>query len=249
MKKLLAVVIALVLACGMLSAFAEDDFLGVWYLIQLKMGDMEIDPASMGISIAVTFNEDGTGTAATTQGDQTASSDFVWENRDGQLLMITPGAEGPQEGPVSFADGLMVISSSDGDMILSREAPEAVVKAVPVPAESEEAFFGTWALSQIVMEGQIISAELLAAMEVSITCPTVIEAGKATLGLNFMGIDATVEGTTEFVDGVLLVAVEDSEPVVIQLLDDGGLYVVLTSMSMQMPVYLVPAAAEEAPAA
>ena len=62
MKKLFCVMLALVMACAMLAVTAEDaaDYLGDWYLVEMKMGDTGMNPSDLGMNMTMTVNEDGT---------------------------------------------------------------------------------------------------------------------------------------------------------------------------------------------
>ncbi len=242
MKKLLAIVLALCVGCMLLPAVAEEaDFLGEWFLIKLVMGETEIDPSMMGLSISMTFNEGGTGTAATIQGGEEETHEFTWEQRDGQLVMISDG----EEGPITLEDGLMKIASPSGDMILSREAPASAVAAEPVAAESEETFLGTWSATRVNMEGTMISLDMVAAMGLNLEAKLTIEAGKVTVSFAFMSDEPVVyEGESAFADGVLQMTMpEGQEPVVIQLLDSGELLCTLTDSTTgtALPLYFAPA--------
>ncbi len=242
MKKLLAIVLALCVGCMLLPAVAEEaDFLGDWYLIKYIMGEQEIDPSMMGMSITMTFQEGGTGTAVTVQGGAETSNEFAWELRDGQLFMTSEG----EEAPVALEDGLMKIGFEGGGMVLSREAPAAAVAAEPVAAESEEAFFGTWSAAKVNMEGSVISLDMVAAMGLNLGATLTIEAGKVTVSFAFLSDEAIVyEGESSFADGVLQMAMpEGQEAVVIQLLDSGELLCTLTDTTTgtALPLYFVPA--------
>ena len=60
MKKITALILALMMACLMLPALAEEDVTGDWYLQSMSAGGMSINPADMGMSMKLTLNAGGT---------------------------------------------------------------------------------------------------------------------------------------------------------------------------------------------
>lgn len=249
MKKLLAVVLALTLSCLAFSALAEETILGEWYLTKLTMGEVEIDPTMMGMAIAMTVREDGTGVLSTTQEGQEQTKELTWENRDGQIVMTVDS----DEIPVVLEDGLLKLQSAEGGMIMSREAPAAAAAPTPVAAESADVFLGAWRVSKIDMDGQLMPVDILTTLGLEISCDLKVESGKAAFTLNFMGMQFPLEGETTFADGKLSVALPAGlEPIVVQLTDSGELYATLSVSegTVVLPLYFAPAeAAAEEPAA
>ena len=87
MKKLLAVLLALCLGCVLLPAMAEEDITGTWYVTSLYMGENEVDPTMVGISIVFELNADGTGVATTNQQGEESKAEVSWSLADGKATM------------------------------------------------------------------------------------------------------------------------------------------------------------------
>ena len=110
MRKLIALILALMLACTLLPAAAEvaaDSVLGEWFVTEMTQGDMTIDPATMGMEISLMLNEDGT-MVMTMAGE---GVEGTWEMADGKLLLTAgenPGkasAEVWLDAPTAEAGG------------------------------------------------------------------------------------------------------------------------------------------------
>ena len=83
-------------------------------------------------------------------------------------------------------------------------------------AESEEAFYGTWTLTQLATNGTVIPAET-----VGIEITAEIEAGKATL--RSTGTDEPIRYEYTFADGQLSITDDAGAAIVVLLLDDGSI--------------------------
>ena len=81
MKKLFCVMLALMMACAMLAVTAEDaaDYLGDWYLVEMKMGDTGMNPSDLGMNMTMTVNEDGTVLNVSAYGDTAEEGHGTWK--------------------------------------------------------------------------------------------------------------------------------------------------------------------------
>ena len=236
MKKLLAILLTLCMLFGLLTVLAEDDIKGEWHLISVTLEGKEMNAGTLGLTVVFTFNEDGTGEMKNVQLDE--SVPITWANKDGKYIMTTDG----EEAPMKIDEGMLKIEAPTGAMILSREAPAAAVP-VAVPAEKEDAFFGEWKISKVSMNGIIITAEDLASTgQGEIGGTLKIEAGKASIAINFAGLETSFDGTTSFADGKLTVTLpNDMSPITIELMDNGELFTELNADTSPLPVYFAPA--------
>ena len=256
MKKLISLILILCMTCMLIPAMAEDDILGDWYMIEMKMGDTAYNLADMGMSMMFAIKEDGTVTLTTEMMGEKTEQNGTW-TLDGTTITITIDDQ-PQSG--TFADGKIILEGDGQVGTLSKEAPVATEKAKAVAAESEDAFIGTWTLSAMDMMGARVTAE-----QAGYTGTVTIEAGKFTSVLN-MGEELgeqTSTGTTKFEDGKLTVTIDvpaeqaelaaalgiDASTATVELLEDGSLLYSAEFMGMSMGMYLVPAEAAEQPAA
>ena len=118
MKKLTALLLALMLACMMIPAMADEDITGDWY-------------ASM-YGMAINLKLDADGTLKMLAGD-TVMQEGTWTVEDGKISLI------PEEGESSVGevreDGLYF---ADVETLFTREPVEAVTVAEVKAAESAE---------------------------------------------------------------------------------------------------------------
>ena len=218
MKKLFAILTVLVMLCCS-AAFAEaTDVLGDWYLVELQGEGLSINPASMGMEITMTLNEDNTMTMVSAMGGEDA------ETQTGTWALTENGITMTQEDEtteLTLVDGQLTMNMEGNGLVFAREPAEAEPLPAPVAAESEDAFFGTWKMSAINMMGMMLPVDALGGDESFLT----VEAGKATITSG----EETYEYATTFADGALTLTLED-ETQVAQLNDDGSLSIVAAEM-------------------
>ncbi len=229
MKKFVALLLALMMACAMLPAMAEAaEIPGTWYLIEITAEGITLDPTMFGVSMTFDLKEDGTFDATIVQGEgeDPTNGAGTWENKDGNVDFTIEG----QTITLAYADGkLSGEFTGMGGITLSKEAPVAAALPVAVPAESEEAFFGTWEISAMNMAGVYLPFEMLSALLGDTTVTFAIEAGKAVETDVGTEETTTKNYTTEFKDGTLVMTapstIEGGEDVVlvISLNDDGSI--------------------------
>ena len=240
MKKLFSLLLVLFLACAMMPAMAEvaaDTLLGEWYLVSIYNGEATLDPAMLGMKMVLTLKEDGTAVLAAQTGEQEMNKEGTWAFADGAVSLTVDGETIAM--PVQ-EDGTLKGEMNGSGMVFGREAPEAAKIPQPVPAESEEAFLGTWKATMINMDGVTLPLDTLASSGMDISAALTIEAGKASLKVNFMIELPEIAGTTTFENGQLLLGVEGAEtPLAIQMTDTGAIYLDFTLETSQtnIPLY------------
>ena len=263
MKKLISLILILCMACMLVPAMAEDDILGDWYLTEMVVEGMTINPADMGVSQTYTLKDGGVLEVTSEMMGEQATQTGTWSQDGSTLTLVVQD----QPATATFADGKITIEMDGQTGILTREVPAASEKAKTVAADSEEAFFGNWTMTGMDMMGMYVEKDGLASFgltgyDVTMT----IEAGKATcLTISSEGQEAVPsEMATEFKDGKLIATFDIDEETAkaaetigvslpisctIELLEDGRLLYSTEVMGMAMGVYMAPAAAAEQPAA
>ncbi len=229
MKKLLALTLALMMACALLPVMAEsaDEYLGDWYLNEMASGDQVIPPSMLGMNMSMTINEDGTVLIVNAYGEVAEEINATWTLADGSLIVNEDGVD---QTFTLNENGELVLAMDDGYMMFGREATEVEALPSPIPAETEDEFFGVWMLTTVAMGELIVPAELIG-MGMTLT----VEAGKATLTNE--GEDGTVtELATMFTDGIL-VANEDDTEVIMELNDNGTISINASSEDVNMVLY------------
>jgi len=198
MKKILALSTALVLALSLLCAGAlaleAADIVGTWYLNLLEGDGMSVNPAVLGMEMAITLNEDNT---ADMQMSGQEGTHGTWAIVDGQLIVTV------DEDGLAFAlvDGDLVGEEGDMKMIFGREKAEAE-GASPARTDAVLADFGgTWEAFLADYEGMKVPVEMFG-LEVIVA----FEGGKGTM--TTFGV--TVELVGDVAEGVLTVAGTDA---------------------------------------
>ena len=245
MKKLISLVLILCMACMLVPAMADDSLLGTWYLKEAVSGETTIPAASLGMSMTFEFKEGGSVDLISAYADESETQTGTW-TQEGSVVTVTIDG---QTAPLTLADGVLTLDQEGGQMIFTREAPEAAPSTVLIDAENEEAFFGTWVLSSLEIMGQQIPASLLSSFGLDLTVSLTVEAGKATLSAAYNGESKEAEITTSFADGKLSLVAEGAEFAPLALTEGGELAFVLPIGEQSFNLYLAPAEAEEEPAA
>ncbi|MBQ7455970.1 MAG: leucine-rich repeat protein, partial [Clostridia bacterium] len=135
---------------------AAADYLGVWIAYKLEAGGAAFDPETMGISLTVTLNADGT-YALSSAGEEPESG--AWrmteegarldELMDDALLTLTD-------------DGFLVTEEEGMALYFYKEGAEKPETAGPQPVgEAGAAYVGEWALEHIIMGGYQYNPALL----------------------------------------------------------------------------------------
>ena len=239
MKKMLSLLTALMMLCAMLPAMAEGaDVTGIWYLSSVMLGDTEMSPASIGMNLSFDLKADGTAVAIMAGAEETKEETATWAlNEEGALVITQDGTD----SVFTVGDGRL-----EGDLggvigVFTREAPVAEAAPAPVAAESEDAFLGSWKMTKVDMDGTLMPVDILSSMGMEISAVLTVEAGKASVVLNFLGTELpAIEGSTAFADGALAMTVEGlEEPISISLCDNGEIYAVISvsALNSSLPMY------------
>ena len=238
MKKLTALLLALMMACMLIPAMADGELLGDWYLKSMKMGEQEYDAAALGYAITMTLNEDGS------------------------VAMLMPGAEEPQMGTWTLDGDQITVTVDDApasgtataesitlaadeqEMVFTREVVEAITVAEVKAAENAEEFFGNWGLKYVEMEGHVMDISALGEIDsviaISDTGFEIKGEGMISAMLSIIKMDAPA-----FADGVLTInaAADSLNPnlsITAEMLEDGMIKLTMMSDS-PMVLYLEPA--------
>ena len=221
MKKFAALLMAVMMVLCMTIAAVNAESITM-YLTSVSMRGTEMNPADMGMEMAIVFNDDGT-CVMIQNGEETPAAPWTSE---GGVITIDDGVN-----PLSLTvEGNQMIAEQDGIKLVFGTEPAAAAVSVagePVAAESAAAFNGSWVcvelnLGGIVMSVSAISAEemqtLFGTDEIKIVCDN----GAVSL----FGQDAI---DFAFENGVLTLS-EDVMPATLTLTSNGYLNADLMGM-------------------
>lgn len=227
MKKLVALLLALMLCLG--TALAEDaDIIGTWYLNKVASNGMSFDPATLGLDITMTLDEDEK--ATTVSGEETMVS--YWRKNGDEY--ITP-----------LNDGLLVFALQDGNlvgemdgvqMIFGREKAE-VATFVLGEAKTDATmadYNGTWNATLVDMLGmQLPVAEMGMMMQITVAD------GKVSVMESEGEEPTTAEGTATVENGVLSIMIEGDTVATPLQLHEGDVLAMVVDMGegMTMSMY------------
>ena len=226
MKKLFAVLLALAMLLSM-AAFAEAaDVVGTWYLNELVMDGASMSPATFGMEMAMTLNEDGTASAATNAVEDEPESSGTW-TIDGTTVTVTMNGE---DQVFEYADDALTADTGDGTMVFGREPAEgeAYQPGEPVAA-AEEDFAGSWTATKAGFDGKYLDWTVMGDM---LGDPMTAAIEGTTLTLNgFLFSGEAIE--TTYADNALTFSAEDPDTemvggITVQLLEDGTLKLTMT---------------------
>ncbi len=193
MKKLVSLMLALCLACLMVSAVAEDSLVGTWYAHTVESNGQKIDAAGLGMNVTLTLNEDKT----FTMDAMGTATNGTW-TQDGNSLALTA-----QESTINatYADGTVTIQEGEMAMHLTREPVEALKMADPKTDATAEEYEGTWTTAYASVGGMTINADASPDMLATV----VIKDGKMTItGEGTMGnLAGGVEIPLNFENGAM----------------------------------------------
>jgi len=235
MKKIIALLLALMMACMMLPALAEE-VTGDWYGILFGMPVQLVLNADNTYSLIIAGESAGDGT---------------WALKDGVVMMDED--EDPANG---FAFDGETLTNEANAVTFTRNAEDIVVITVGAPAAAAlEDYAGEWVCRYFEVNGQVVDIEQAKDMMGMNNLPAMVIEG-SSMRVTEIGLEALTDSDTlemEYKDGALVyeLSLGDSPflTVTVQMLDDG-----LANLCMQvgddaMNLYFVPAAAAETPAA
>ena len=216
MKKFVSLFLALVLLITCVSAIAENDFLGNWYLKSVTSGEQSMDVAAMGITGTMVLEEDGKATVAFI-GEETVGT---WQLDENGNLVITM-EDSPATAVVT--DTELKLVSDETEMVFTREQAEGIVLADRKTDATADEFNGSWQCAYASIAG------------ITMDAATLIEAS---------GNDAELP-VMSFTDGVLLMEGEDvvglgSDKLEMEFKDGSYLYSMdIEGFSISLEVYLL----------
>ena len=191
MKKYLLVAI-LVLALCLSAALAEDDIVGRWELAGMIYNGETYYASDTGQYAAMEFKSDHTGVYS----DDESVVGGEW-NREGDLYLF----EGME---LAYENDMLLLNAGEVIMVFCRWDKEPEARR-PVPAENEEAFFGTWT-ADLNDKG----SEDKKPHDIQFT--VVVRAGNARVDIIAGGVLKVAEDcATSFQDGVLRLSLSASE--------------------------------------
>ena len=211
MKKLVCLMLAVLMACAMISAVAESISYGDWKLVEMRVQGASVEPATMGLSGLLTLDEDGTGQLTIDFDGEVFENTMTWTYADGVLRATGDNGEVRE---YVLADGTLTWSSEGGEWVFSQAEDYQIVADMPkaVDASSIDDFIGTWQLTQTFMYGGMWSADMLQ-MDAKVVVTS--DMTSVTIG------DQTYSSPSEFVDGTLKVTDANGAVSIFYLNDNG----------------------------
>lgn len=236
MKKILALVLTLTLLCCSALTLAETatETMTIYLTGLSQDGETILNPADLGMTMAITLNPDGTleavstgaGEESTAQGTWTENEDSAVLTIDGADLIVTPTEDGT--GFVATMDDLYYYFGFE-------PAVSSVVLPTAVVADDIAAFDGTWTLS------------LISAFGINLNAQDAMDQGLGDLlGATAENLDIVIDNGAvsifgqealpfTFADGALTFSLGDAEinlDQTIVLCDDGSLKYTLMGMDL-----------------
>ena len=226
MKKFISLLLAVLMLLAAVPAGAEATPAGTWYLIEISASGITVQPATLGMSMVLALNEDGTAKVTTTFGEDTDESDGTWAFEGNQVTVTQ------SEGSITLTleEDRLILAQEEGSMIFSKdpEAAASVPEIMPVEAENEEAYLGTWTLAQGKLNGILLPGEAL-----GIQASIIIEPGIATIDYN----GDKYSSPTQFVDGKLQCTDDDGTITVMVMNDNGQISITVTANGAEVVMY------------
>lgn len=152
-------------------------YLGDWYLTMMEYDGIQVNPASMGMLMTLTLNEDG---SAVMFAEGEEPNEMAW-TLDADGLKI--GAEGEWMPLQTLEDGTLSLEEDGVVMAFGREAPEAPENdwaSSPIVEATANQLLGVWTMDTLVADGMTLSAADMD-MEATLTI------GKNVVQMDMMG--------------------------------------------------------------
>ena len=154
MKKITAMLLALMLACLMSCACAADAdplYVGEWYLQTMADGEETMNVSAMGINGILTLNDDWT-CSVTGLGENMTGT---WKDENENITAVIGG----DEVGIMLSNGELTLTAGTTTMIFTREAQAGKAPAIEVRADAAaEEFNGKWTCVALSMDGQTVDA-------------------------------------------------------------------------------------------
>lgn len=201
MKKMMAMLLMLaLLVCG--AAAEAADVTGTWYLNEVRMDGVTLNPSGLGMEMTMELKEGGAATISTAAGEEIVTMEGEW-TQDGAT--VTVSVEGDPMAMVLDEAGNLVADEPETGvtMVYGRELKTfEAFDPGPVKADvTVSDFDGTWTATLVEMYGQQLSP---AAMGVSIVIELKDGVGSVTQFAED-GSSTTYDVTGELADGILTI--------------------------------------------
>ena len=225
MKKVVALMLAMVVLLSVAAFAGTDEYLGTWYLNEMVMGDVTMAPGAMGMEMTLEIMEGGTGTMTVTGEEGLETAEITWTEEDDGITVVLVEQETPMT--MTLADGNLVADNDGAALVFGRELSEANVftPAQPVAEATIEDYAGEWTSFMMDLDGMYVDPSFA-----GITVTASVEG--TTVTVNGLILNGEAVETT-FADGALTFADEDPENALLdglnmQLLEDGTMAFTMT---------------------
>ena len=205
MKRLISMLLALMMACLLLPALAEEDYSGDWYLSDVA----GTNPAGMGLSMTMTLNADGTVKVTMTMGGEPQEQEGTWVLEDDKITVTIDDT--PQV--FTIVEGTLQADMGGAIGTFTREPAEATaIEFADVnPDALAEDYNGSWKATYMSAMGMTLSIDSAIAMGQMSEIPMMtMEDGKLSLQDGGMGLGTILgEGfDLTFADGKYSYSIE-----------------------------------------
>ena len=225
MKKVVALMLAMVMLLSVAAFAGTDEYLGTWYLNEMVMGDVTMAPGAMGMEMTLEIMEGGTGTMTVTGEEGLETAEITWTEEDDGITVVLVEQETPMT--MTLADGNLVADNDGAALVFGRELSEANVftPAQPAAEATIEDYAGEWTSFMMDLDGMYLDPSFA-----GITVTASVEG--TTVTVNGLILNGEAVETT-FADGALTFADEDPENALLdglnmQLLEDGTMAFTMT---------------------
>ena len=239
MKKTIALLLALMMACLVSFACAADAdplYTGEWYLKTMSQGDQTMDVAALGMKGVLTLNADGT-CSMTGMGDDVTGT---WKD-EADKNKITVTLDGTN-ADVMLSDGELTVSAGDTSMVFTREASAAAEEAAIKADAAAEEFNGEWECIALGVGGMKLDATTAKAAGQELPKLTFKDGSISMEGGAIAESFASFKMPLTYADGTYSFAIEASSvSVTANILEDGTMVLVLTAGEMSTSLYFAKA--------
>lgn len=182
MKKVFAVVLALLLMLCAAAVAEEISYEGYWGLTSITMAGVSVDPSTLGIDAAIAIYADGTCGMTIVSGDSSTNETGTWVATETGLSMTDESGD-VQE--LTYADGTLSMEEAGMTMVFALEE-----SSEPLSGLTLEDFRGQWSFAYLELLSYAYTPE-----EMGFNMTIDLQGETAH-------IDITTEEGTESVDGL-----------------------------------------------
>lgn len=232
MRKLICALATLCLLFTLFAVAEAADIAGTWYLNDIIIEGSSYSPAAYGMQMVLTFDEDGTGSAAMTQGGTSSAFDFTWTIEGDTVTVTTDGSD----ETLIYADDQLTEEAANGQMVFGREDLSGAPYAPAAPVEAAIGdFAGSWTATY-AGTGSLDELFLPWDALVDYLGEPVTIAFDGTTGVMNWAVLGVVDLEVEFdyADGMLVTELPATETspastTTVQLLEDGNLLLTISA--------------------